>query len=526
MKYTSWRWLIAILAVALLLAVLSLNGHLVAGGDNATYMILGQSLATGRGYRMVNDPRLPEMALYPPGYPLLLAVILKLTKASQNLMAAVLPMKLLSVTLYLACIALIFAFVRRRNPRLAPVATLLAAVSPQMLHFATEIGTEMPYLLLSLSALLLFEGAWRGQQPGVNRLAWTAACLALAFYVRSISLVMVAAFGFHLLARRRLGYAVLLVVAVVVLTVPWFIHSGRLPATGVSVGLGRGYFALYLSGDPYGTAQASAPELVSRLAFNLRMYAVHIWPDALFPHVLSAMARLGRAGFVFPLLVSLLALLGFLIELRRGFASEWYVALFFASCVGYIWAQSRLVVPIIPFVLYYLCSAVDSVARWVWRGRDKASELALALGGGLIALSLLLATTRQIGRNLRFGVGRSVATYYSQDPVWANYWQAMDWIARAGAPDAIVMCRKADLLYALTGHPSLEYPYSPDALELQRSVRENRVAYVIEDAFRWTPTTVDYLKPALQAWRADEPGALSVALETRAPQTRVWRVTP
>ena len=526
MKRTAWHWLIPILVLGLLLAMLSLNGHLVAGGDNATYMILGQSLATGQGYRMVNDPRLPEMALYPPGYPLLLAAIVKLTATSRNLGTAVFPMKLVSVALYLACIALAYVLLSRRSARLAPVATLLLAVSPQILHFATEISTEMPYLLLSLSALLLFEGASREQGPTVNQIALTATCLALAFYVRSIALVMVAAFGLHLLARRRLGHAVLLVVAVVVLAVPWFIHSGRLPATGVSVGLGRGYFALYLSGDPYGTAQASAPELVSRLVFNLRMYAVHIWPDALFPHALSAMTRLGRAGYVFPLLVSLLALLGFLIELRRGFASEWYVALFFVSCVGYIWAQSRLIVPIIPFVLFYLCSAIDSIAKWVWKGRNGPSTYALALACGMIALSLLLATARQIGHNLRFGMGHSTATYYSQDPVWANYWQSMDWIARANAPGAVAMCRKADLLYVLTGHPSLEYPYSPDALELKRSVRENRVAYVIEDAFRWTPTTVDYLKPALQAWRAAEPGALDLAFETSAPQTRVWRVNP
>ena len=86
------------------------------------------------------------------------------------------------------------------------------------------------------------------------------------------------------------------------------------------------------------------------------------------------------------------------------------------------------------------------------------------------------------------------------------------------------MCRKADLMYMVTGHRALEYPYSSYGLDLQHSVRANYVAYVIEDAFKWTDTTAVYLRPALGAWRAAEPQALSLVFETDAPQTRVWRV--
>jgi hypothetical protein len=87
-----------------------------------------------------------------------------------------------------------------------------------------------------------------------------------------------------------------------------------------------------------------------------------------------------------------------------------------------------------------------------------------------------------------------------------------------------VICRKADLMYIVTGHRALEYPYSQDWLALKRSVAGSNVEYIIEDAFKWTGTTTDYLRPALRAWMAAEPQTLDLVFETDAPQTRVWRV--
>ncbi len=524
MKQLSRYGLVLIMVLGLALAVSLLNAHLVPGGDNATYMVLGQSLVTGQGYRMVSDPRMPEMALYPPGYPLLLAGVLALTNTTRDLLAAIVPMKLLSVALYLACLVLIWEFFKKRDAALATIVTLLVAANAEVLHFATEISTEMPYLLFSMLCLVLFDRYLQDPQPRVRKLWWVALCMGLTFYLRTITLVMAVSFVLYLLTRRRYRHALMLAIAMLLLVAPWFVRSSQLPGTGTSVGLGRGYFALYLSNDPYGTARASLPELVSRLEFNVRMYGLEIGPGILFPHALSAKAWVGRIGTCIPLLVSLLAVLGFLLEARRGGAAEWYVALSFASCVGYIWAQSRLVLPLIPFAVYYFVKAVDAIVRLLWRRSAPLHRYALLLACGVLLLSTLVSTSHQIGRNFRYGVGHSVAEDYGLDPVWGNYLAAMDWIAVHGSSDAVVICRKADLMYVLTGRRALEYPYSPDATQLRQAARDSAVAYVIEDAFRWTPTTVDYLKPALRAWQAAEPEELSLAYETAAPQTRVWRV--
>jgi len=287
---------------------------------------------------------------------------------------------------------------------------------------------------------------------------------------------------------------------------------------------------LYFSSDPYGTAKASLSDWVGRLTQNLRIYVLYIWLDVLFPHAARISTWLGPFGALFMGAISLLLALGFVLEARRGSASEWYVALFFASCVGYLWAQSRLVVPVIPFAIYYLLTGLDFLFAIATSAISRASTTKVVttnfqfLACVVLLLSALVADVRAAQRNLRYGLGRPVATYYAQDTEWSNYLQAMNWIAENAPNSAIVMCRKADLMYVLTGHQALEYPYSVDGAGLMHFVQDNLVAYVIEDAFTWTRTTQQYLRLALQAWRSAQPAALSLVYETDAPRTRVWRV--
>ena len=514
--------LVPTLLLGLLCALLMLNAHLVPAGDNATYLVLGQSLATGNGYRMISDPRAPQMALYPPGYPMIVAGLLALTGTTRHLLAAIVPLKLLSIALFLASIGLAYDILRRRKAALAALTALLMAVNPQLLHFANEVGTEIPYLFLSLACIWLFERS-EHQTRSRGTLA-VAILLACAFYLRSIALVMAAAFVLYLLARRRFSRALLLVLVTVALALPWFVYSGSLPSTGTSVGLGRGYFALFLSSDPYGTQQVTISEVLSRVVQNVCIYAVDIWPDVAFPHASGLARALGPIGAAVPLAMSVLMGFGYALEVRRGKASEWYVALFFASCVGYLWAQSRLIVPIIPFAIYYLVVALQSLLSVLWRGVPRLKTPALALVCLALAASALVADLRPIQDNLRYGFDQPVDTYYATDSEWGHYLRSIRWITEPSSRPLVVMCRKADLLYVLTGQQALEYPYSPDGIELQQAAHENRVDYIIEDAFTWTRTTEQYLGPALESWRAQSPDSLSLAYETGAPHTRVWRV--
>ena len=63
-----------LVAIHVLLAVLVFEPTLFPGADAGHYMVLGESLRNGLGFRDIQLPGSPLHAKFPPGYPLILAV--------------------------------------------------------------------------------------------------------------------------------------------------------------------------------------------------------------------------------------------------------------------------------------------------------------------------------------------------------------------------------------------------------------------------------------------------------------------
>src|ERR1700677_3403625 len=76
------KWLQSSLGPGVILAVATatlvmLNTDLASPPrfDGAGYAVLGDALATGRGYREIDKPEAPRHAHFPPGYPAALALV-------------------------------------------------------------------------------------------------------------------------------------------------------------------------------------------------------------------------------------------------------------------------------------------------------------------------------------------------------------------------------------------------------------------------------------------------------------------
>ena len=82
-----------LVAAHVLLAVLVFEPTLFPGADAGHYMVLGESLRSGMGFRDIQLPGSPLHAKFPPGYPLILAIAgwfggLQLFKATSMAFAA------------------------------------------------------------------------------------------------------------------------------------------------------------------------------------------------------------------------------------------------------------------------------------------------------------------------------------------------------------------------------------------------------------------------------------------------------
>ena len=523
-------FLLPILLLAALLALAQINQHLILASDNASYVVLAQALATGRGYVMINEPAAPAMNLYPPGYPLLLAGALQLSGAVAKPMQAIIAMKLVTVIFYLACLPILYVLVqRRRGEATAALTTLLFAVNPPTLSLATEVLSEMPFVAFTLLTLLLmdcFDAAQRAARSARLLIA-VALALAAAYYMRTAGMAILAAVPLYLVLKRRIGAGVALGAALVLAALPWFLRSSA-PPTPETPFFARSYVHQVLALAPYSDQSATLLDLAGRVVANSLAYGARILPETMFPHL----AWLGPLAPVASAIIALLVLLGFLIEIRSGLrASELAIAAYWLSLSLFVWVLGfRYVLVILPFAFLYLLVAV------CWVGRAPARFLSFAarrpvsahttilplvlLVAAVLLLSALAVDVRRAERNLRLTRRQTLVEVYAGNLEWTRYLQAASWIAENTPANAVLMSRKPDLLYLLAERQTVEYPYTQDGAILMSTIEHNAVSFILEDAFTWTRTTETYLIPAMHASAGD----FALAYETPAPHTRVWKI--
>lgn len=505
----------AIILLAALLALSQINGRLILASDNSIYVVLAQALARGDGYRMINEPHAPPMSLYPPGYPLLLAVALHLAGAVDNPMDGIGALKLVSALFYLGTLPLVYILVRRRHsPLLALLVSALTAASPSVLSLAGDVLSEMPFVFFGLLSLLLVEKYEETAQP-----LWLLGCglaLAGAYYMRTAALALLAALPLYLVIKRKVGAGLALGVLVGLLALPWLVRSSG-PQPPETPFFARNYLSQVMAAAPYSDALATLPQLAGRLAGNSLDYAGDILPAVLLPHL----DRLPLSA-LWAALLAVLVVLGFLLEMRRGLrASEVAVAAYWVSLSLFVWVLGfRYVILLAPFAFLYLLQGVGRLSRGLRRISHRLpATLVVALALGL-TVSALAVDARRSERNLRLTRHQTLAQANAGDPEWAHYLQAVEWINGHTAPDAVVLGRKPELIYLLAGRQSVDYPYLPDSRLLLKVVEDNGVDYVVQDGFTWTRTTATYLTPAMQGAAS----SFAQAYETAPPTMRVWRV--
>src|SRR5262249_20292926 len=141
--------------------------RLVPGGsgvfhDDAVYVVSAESLAEGRGYRLLNLPGAPAQTKYPILYPAVLAVG---WTALPTLPSRLAGMQALTLLLAGAAVGRGFLYVVRQRyaARLAALAAgMLCASAPNVLFYCTATLSEMPFALLVIVALWATDEHVRG----------------------------------------------------------------------------------------------------------------------------------------------------------------------------------------------------------------------------------------------------------------------------------------------------------------------------------------------------------------------------
>ena len=372
------------LALAAGIAVLD-RFHVGVFHDDAMYVILARSLATGQGYRYLNLPGTPIASHFPPGYPAMLSLIWRI---APNFPANVVLFKLLNAVFLSASAVLVAQLVRDRlgSPRWAGGVGLLTAVSVPLLVLVTMVLSEPFFLALLLAALVVAERFADGTADARRALVLGIFVGGMTL-VRSHGIMLVPAIALPLAVQRRWSDATIFAAGALVVLVPWQLwstsHAGPLPPPlqgnyGSYAGWWvRGYREMGGSMIPE-TLRRTVPDAASMLTALFSPARGSVGHGVTLVTLIAALAVGGRV-LVRRAPVTLLFLLGY-------------------ATIVLLWpfAPSRFVWGVWPLLLFVLAAAGWSVSsthhrHWPAPARVALGAVMVWLGAGYSAYELRAA---------------------------------------------------------------------------------------------------------------------------------------
>lgn len=499
-----FAWRAGLLTVlALLASGLTFDPKLYISGDNVDYILLAQ--------RLIEDGVWWGSRKFPPFFPILLAPVQLVCGT------AWLPQKLLVFGFYLASAPLLLRIAERLLPRpLAFAGCLMGLLAIPVLEFSHYVMSEIPFLLLTLVALVVGErlirtrvaSSPRAAPPpealsgkpapawgGLRSLAIYLLLAAAAFYTRSIGAALAAALLLVLLLKGRWRWALLALGLWIVTLVPWLLHSY---ATGNE---GATYLQQVIYKNPYypeyGKLDGAA--LLARVLRNAGQYLLREIPVEIIPTVYRSTYSVGPAARVAVLpLAGTLAVLGLVAAgaataLRRAPLLVAYVgiSLLVALLWPPIWASVRFVLPILPLLILLFLRGCDVALRDLpgligrashfMRGGKPGRELRVGVEVAksrsirALALGILIGTLLALGAYNVIRYGQETREY---PRAWASYFDAAAWARGHLPPGSLVLDRKSNIFGLVTGLPAISFPRERDPEKMLDYLRKRGVRYV------------------------------------------------
>lgn len=509
---------LVLLALALALYVLRLDDVAGVIRDDAWYLVLAKAIAEGSGPTLISAAGGPFLSsVYPPGFPALLSLVFLIRPDFPgNLMW----LKGVSIAAMLGAGVLMFLYASRERGFSGSAAVLLAAavvVTPAFVFLSTStLMSEPVFLCLQLLAVIAIERAVRATDDRNGRLlAVGAAGLAgLAFLTRTAGLTLGAAGVLYLLYQRRWRQAGIFAVVLVLCVAPWSLYSRMHGPSQQQLDEQGGNMAIRYA-DQFWTSEAGnitaepigvggLPARIWRNVVNITIRDIGgIFVPVAFRSASESgtetfalgppkgMLRPSMGGDIQTQLISLslsaLIAIGFVVTCRRRLSvAEPLVVLTLGMIVLWPFWTFRFVLPLVPFLLVYLVTGIETLAG----GTGRAVRIFLMVSVGLNVLD----HTQYIAQ--AYVSPRSVVWTAQMDDI--N--QVFDWLRRHPTSGAVATDNPA-LVYLHTGRKTVSIDGVGDPWERWQRAGVRYVAAISDTAMLEDPRAVlRYKHPHRMIW--------------------------
>ncbi|HKW47387.1 MAG TPA: hypothetical protein VJN70_08075 [Gemmatimonadaceae bacterium] len=419
---------IVVVVIALIAGCVAVDSLPVGGFyDDAFYVLLGKSIATGHGYRNLNLPGTPFATHYPPGYPLFLAL---LWWVAPSFPGNVLLFKLANVA-FLA-VAAAFAYrLGRERMQLGVTAALIAVVAgtatTPALYLSSMVLSETMFLALVLPFLLWAESRLAQAETSPRTAILLGVGAGFLFLVRSQAIALVVAVTIVYAVRRRWRGAAMTAGAAAMIALPWLVwvaaHDGDIPS------LMRGdygsYFGWYVDGIREHGAGILLGTLRRTLSDMFQLVAQRLRPPSL--PLLSGISSL---------CVLLLAICGATRLARRAPVTLTFIGAYLAIAALWPFPPTRFLLGIWVILMLLLASGaqmlVNDRSPNVFWHRPRV-RLTVQLVGGLVAAMLI---TGAVAYNIRGFMHRTWAV--TEEASWRWIAPKVAWVRASTDTSAVI----------------------------------------------------------------------------------------
>ena len=442
--------------------------------DDAQYVVLAKSLATGHGYRFLNLPGSPFGTHFPPGYPAFLAVLWRISPAFPENVAL---MKFANAIL-LGVVALVsyrFAHHRLSLPPGLSAATAIAgtATIPSLL-LSSSIMSEPLFLAMLLPALAWAERETSATYPASSTRAplLLGAAAAVLTLVRTHGIALVAAITVVYLVRRRRREAVLSAAAALIVLGPWLAwvaaHNDALPA------LLRGAYGSYFAWLLSGFRDEGLHLLVATLPDNVATIWISI-VRSIVPDIHWSVDLL--AGGVFMALASI----GVTTCWRRARVMTLFVAFYFAIVVVWPFSPLRFVWGIWPLVMLFAAAGLATAWNVALVRQNRGYRSTLIAATVTLCLGMIVFNARGYANawwssNTRFHARRVLPQ--------------LAWVTRATEASDVVASDAEASVYLYTGRLAVPITSFTAAEYVRERTANEQTAIVRQILERYQPRYV------------------------------------
>lgn len=481
----STLFLLTLILLSATLALLRFNSLQIGTSyDDAKYIILAESLASGQGYELINFPRPQIERNFPPGWPLVLAPFTLVFPKNYDVL------KVVSLVMWLASIFLVYKlFSKRLTSPYLEILTVLVALNPLLVGSSVTVMSESAYLFFSLLALLILD------RTDGKHIGWILLAAFLAFYsqqIRSIGIALTTSLLVILLLKRRFKD---LGIVTVLFVIGFLIQAGINLRNGGTV-ISSGYEAQVLSG--------SVMEKVGQVWANTSGYFDQVLAGALVPIFGTRLdATFGWLFFLLNIAILLTLLLGLF-----TFKLEWMHVYFIIYAAGILafWnpqvgsVKARFLIPILPFLYFYFLSGL----KWLTRENSRITI------GISIAIALVL-----VARNLQDW--RSPIREQMTDLSIGT-----SWVAENAPADAIVMVNEPVPAYVHVKRKTINFPKNDQ--ELEAYLKNQGIDYIVIAPLLRSPRSTELNKDVqkMQATLEAMPDVFQLVFEDIENNLRVY----